>query len=338
MNGDLCHAALTRTTKAQLAYRADVEFAAWRAQLSEKLRELLGMENIAANSCEPSVCIEEDVLLDGYRRIRFTVQTERECCIPCYLLIPDKGEGPFPVAVTLQGHSSGFHNSIGVIRFEKDAEYQPRGAFALQAIAHGFAALCIEQRGMGELRSPLYPRGAHPCSFTAMTALNLGRTVIGERVFDVSRVLDVLPRFGLSTDRVLITGNSGGGTTSFYAACLEPRISLCVPSCSFCSYRASIMSIVHCVCNNVPRANLFFEMEDLSALIAPRYLTVVTGVEDDIFPIEGVRESFRTVERIFNAAGVADRCRLVETPKGHWWCEDIVWDAIESDVRRMGWR
>ena len=77
----------------------------------------------------------------------------------------------------------------------------------------------------------------------------------------------------------------------------------------------------------------FFEMEDLSALIAPRYLTVVTGVEDDIFPIEGVRESFRTVERIFNAAGVADRCRLVETPKGHWWCEDIVWTEIQRLTR-----
>ena len=32
----------------------------------------------------------------------------------------------------------------------------------------------------------------------------------------------------------LIMGNSGGGTTSFYAACVDPE-SRCMP-CSFCPY------------------------------------------------------------------------------------------------------
>ncbi len=338
-NGDLCHEKLNAQSVGELSFTGAGEFSAWKKALHEKLYELLGMARIAENACEGKVELEEDLVMDGYRRIRFTVETERDCTIPCYLLIPTVGEGPFPVAVTLQGHTTGFHNSIGVIKYEKDETYQPRASFALQAVAHGFAALCIELRGMGELRSPLYPRGAHPCCFTALTALNLGRTVIGERVWDISRVIDVLGQFeGLDTEKIMITGNSGGGTATFYAGCMDERISLCVPSCSFCSYRASIMSIVHCVCNNIPQASRYFEMEDLSALIAPRRLTVVTGVEDDIFPIAGVRDSYRTVERIYKTAGVPANCRLVETPKGHWWCEDLVWGSVEETVKEMGWR
>ena len=338
LNGDDCHAALTAQNVGELAFSPEADFGVWRLQLREKLSQLLGMERIAANACIPKVEIEEETELEGYRRIRFTVETERDCQVPCYLLIPSGGEGPFPVAITLQGHSSGFHNSVGIVKFDGDAAYQTRGTFAIQAVEHGFAALCIELRGMGELRSPRCLLGSHSCAFNAMTALNHGRTMLGERVWDISRVIDVLPQLGMDTGRILITGNSGGGTASFYAACMDERIALSVPSCSFCSYKASIMSLVHCVCNYIPQASCYFEMEDLSALIAPRRLTVVTGQKDDIFPIEGVRESYRTVEKIYAAAGVPENCRLVETPREHWWCQDLVWGSIEETVREMGWR
>ena len=35
---------------------------------------------------------------------------------------------------------------------------------------------------------------------------------------------------------------------------------------------------------------------------------------------------------------VPENCRLVETPRGQWWCQDLVWGSIEETVREMGWR
>ena len=71
--------------------------------------------------------------------------------------------------------------------------------------------------------------------------LLLGRTMIGERVWDVSRANDALGAFPeVDVDRVACMGNSGGGATTFYAACLEPRIRVAMPSCSVCTYRDSI--------------------------------------------------------------------------------------------------
>ena len=58
-----------------------------------------------------------------------------------------------------------------------------------------------------------------------MSAIILGRTLIGERAWDVMRAIDVLSYFK-ELDLDVITGNSGGGTASFYSACLDERIKI----------------------------------------------------------------------------------------------------------------
>ena len=91
------------------------------------------------------------------------------------------------------------------------------------------------------------------------------------------------------------------------------------------------------MCNNIPDASLYFEMEDLAALIAPRRLTILTGLLDDIFPIEAVRKSYKTVEKIYAAANAADRCKLKEMPKAHFWCCDEAWEAINEERKKLDW-
>ena len=45
-----------------------------------------------------------------------------------------------------------------------------------------------------------------------------------------------------------------------------------------------------------------------------------------------------TVKEIFKASNAKDNCRLVVTPKDHWWCEDIVWSSINEECRKLGWK
>jgi hypothetical protein len=163
----------------------------------------------------------------------------------------------------------------------------------------------------------------------------LGRTTIGERVWDISRAIDLLSHFEqCDTDRICITGNSGGGTASYYAACLDERIKVSIPSCSFCPYDDSIMAMIHCGCNYIPSARRYFEMGDLACMIAPRKLAIVAGKLDPIFPIDGVLRGYETVEKIYAAAGVPENLSVTVTPREHWWCEDIVWPLIKETT---GW-
>ncbi len=342
INGDRCHELLTQKQIGALAFDPERPYLPWRQAVREKLFELLGLNRIAENACPLSIQIEERTETDTYSRIRFTYDSEYGNPVPAYLLIPKTAQKSHPIAIALQGHTTGFHNSVGIIRYEQDRDNQPDDCFGLQAVAHGFAALCIEQRGMGETRSGRYPGpgGVHQCSFTAMTALQLGRTVIGERVWDVMRGIDALGALemdALDTDKIMILGTSGGGTAAFYAACCEERIAYAAPACAFCSYRSSIMDILHCVCNNIPNISLWFEMEDLSCLIAPRPLTVLAGREDMIFPLDGVEQSYVVAQNIYEAAGAADRCRLVIMPKGHQFCPDVAWTAMIEETKKLGW-
>jgi cephalosporin-C deacetylase-like acetyl esterase len=338
IHGDLCHETLRDNLKQKLAFDENKDLSTQRQLAKQKFLELIGYDKILNNKAlDDEFTIEETEELDGYTKIRFTFKSEIDSTVPCYLLIPGTGKDKYPLAITMQGHSSGFHNSIGIAKSEHDEEYIKRGDFAVQAVKEGFAALAIEQRCMGERMTTRHAWG-HMCEFPSLNAIMLGRTTVGERIFDISCAIDKMANFDkVDTDKILITGNSGGGTISYYASCVEDRIKFAIPSCAFCSFKTSIMDIWHCACNYIPDIYEWFEMHDVAVLLAPKKVTFVAGKEDAIFPIAGVRDSFSVVEKIYEKAGAPDMCKLVETPKGHWWCQDIVWDEARKGVKELGW-
>lgn len=340
INTELCHDILVQKIVPKLAYTKECDYTEWKDTLKEKFYELTGLNDIPENTCPLNIQIEWEEDKGTHKMLRFTFDSEVGETVPCYLLIPNTGKEKYPVAIVLQGHTTGFHLSIGEYK-EGDERYLEKrnNEFAIQAVQNGFIALAIEQRGLGE-RKPLkgnrLPK--NNCQYASRTALEMGRTILAERVWDVHRAIDTLSAFPkCDLDKILITGNSGGGTASYYAACYDERIQLCVPSCSFSPYKESILSIAHCACNYIPSAFKYFDMQDLACMIAPRKLVVITGKEDTIFPIEGVRRGFETVKAIYERNHAGENCRIIETPKDHWWCEDIVWPAIQEEVKKLGW-
>lgn len=339
INGDLSHELLIEKTKPKLSFDKKNDYETWKGELKEKFIHLSGFDLIADNACEPQFEIVSQVQKDGYKQIRFEFYSEIGERVPCYLLIPDGNKEKYPVAITQQGHSFGFHISIGEFKNEQEKAQYGHEDFAIQAVRRGFIALAIENRGMGERMATRVNRESSViCRFASVTALSLGRTLIAERVWDVMRAIDMLSNFPqCDLDKILITGNSGGGTLSYYAACLDERIKLSVPSCAFSPYKTSILDIIHCNCNYIPSAYRYFEMQDLAALIAPRRLILVNGEKDDIFPIAGVKDGFEKVKSIYEVCNVADRCKLAITPMHHYWCTDIVWDNILEAAKEMNW-
>lgn len=345
INGLVCHDTLVKNSKQKLAFDEGRNYNTWRKEVKKKLTELLGIEVIANNSCQKELNIVSKEEKDGYKQIRFEFENEYGSVVPCYLLIPNLDKQKYPVVITLQGHNEyGFHASVGDALCHETLSYDTgRGTFAIQAVRQGYAALAIEQRGMGERRAfnkfgrriSLNPASEN-CYFEAMTALSLGRTLIGERVYDISSAIDMLSYFPeCDTEKIAITGNSGGGTASYYAAAMDERIKVCVPSCGFCSYGESILKYYHCSCNYIPSAFAYFDMQDLACLIAPRRLAIIAGVYDTAFKIGGVKDGCKTIDKIYRAAGADGNARLIVTPKGHFWCEDIVWETVKEEFDKL---
>ncbi len=341
IKGDLCHQMLRQKITPKLTFNENADYNEWKKSVKEKFVELFGLNSIKENACPFNVEVELVEQKEEFKKIRFVFDSEYGATVPCYLLIPNTVKDKYPLVITLQGHSEGFHYSIGETkRPDPDAiEYAQRGNFAVQAVRRGFAALAIEQRGMGERRpNAPHQKDAKMCEYTSHIALLLGRTVLGERIWDVSKSIDVLSNESalkeftskIDLSDITITGNSGGGTMSYYAAAFDERIKYSVPSCAFCTFERSIMNWYHCSCNFVPHAYEWFEMQDVACLIAPRKLAFVNGEIDPIFPIDGAKDGFETVKKIYSKAGAPENCTLSVTPKGHYWVEDIVWKAVEE--------
>ena len=156
------------------------------------------------------------------------------------------------------------------------------------------------------------------CKYYHQRDLIAGRVIVGDRVWDVMKIIDwALANLPVDKDRIIVTGNSGGGTVSAYAGAIDERIALCAPSSCFCSYEGSIGSIYHCYCNYVQNIMLLCNMGDLAGLVAPRKLLIINGAKDDIFPIGPAREEFKTTKAVYKAMGVADNCEMYEGDGGH---------------------
>jgi len=321
----------TASTPPAMHYDGTVPLPQWQESAKAKLTELLGLP---LESCDDCFTVTGTTLTDTHREIAFEFQSEPGYFIPCQLLIPLGAEAPLPTVICLQGHSTGKHFSLGQKRYPSDTDESIASrCFAVQAVREGMCAVVMDQRYMGDAGHQ--PDGKPAClkNHPALAAMMWGRTAIGERVWDISRLIDVMLchlQEQVDPKKIICLGNSGGGTATFYAACMDERIALAVPSCAVCTYEASIMAMHHCACNYIPNIRRFFEMGDLGCLIAPRKYIQVNGIGDKIFPIDGAKASFDLIETAFAAAGKQDHCVHIIGGAGHQFYPDEAWPVIHK--------
>jgi len=314
-----------------MRYDGSIPFSQWQQTARKKLEELLGLP---FKRCEDQFTITERFECEGYRRIDFEFQSEEGYFIPCNLLIPAFADKALPGVICLQGHSTGKHISIGEVKFENDEKVIAGGRdFAIRALKEGCCAIAMDQRYMGGAGQHVSGRPACGSSNASMASMLLGRTAIGERVWDIMRLIDVihvhLTEY-IDTEKLICMGNSGGGTATFYASCMDERIRYSMPSCAVCTYEASIMAMHHCPCNFIPGIRKYFNMGDLGCLIAPRPLVVVCGEKDPIFPIDGVEESFALIRQGYKELEKEEACYLVRGDGGHQFYPDDAWPIMHK--------
>lgn len=308
----------------------------WQTRLRRKLRSLTGDIPDSRCALRPRRIWHRSHPLGTIEKITFT--SEPNADVTAYVCLPESAQPPYTFMICLQGHSTGMHNSIGVQREDETKPLQVEGDrdFALGCMSRGIAALCIEQRSFGERREQtqkaISPQGCHDA---AMQALMLGKTLLGERVYDVDRGIDYLAsRKDVDMKSIGVMGNSGGGTISLFSAALLPRISFAMPSCYFCTFRDSIMSIYHCSDNYIPGLLKYAEMYDVMGLFAPKPVVIVAGKKDSIFPIRATRSAFKKLQRIYEACEAGNRCHLVEGKEGHRFYAEDAWPVMLKEIEK----
>ena len=166
-----------------------------------------------------------------------------------------------------------------------------------------------------------------------MQDLLVGRTPIGDRVWDISKLIDwALAELPVDKSNIIVSGNSGGGTTTLFAGACDTRISMSIPSSYFCTFTGSIGAMYHCDCNYVPGILEYGEMSDIAGLIAPRFFCTLNGKDDTMFPLKETQKAFINLKKIYTAAGVPDNCELYIGNGGHRYYKEGAWNFINKHL------
>lgn len=330
-------------TRGEFAFsgQTPADVAAWQAAFRPRLRQALGLDvmagQLAGHRPHAELAASEDC--GDYVRESWHLWVEPTVPLPFYLLRPKGISGPTPLVLTPHGHNHP-HIYAGIARSDEEQKSIMEGErdIAVQSVREGYLTIAPTARAFGETRTAQDASDdkVHSCRSELMADLLVGRTPIGVRCWDVSRLLDwALANLPVDASRIAITGNSGGGTISLWAPAVDERIAVAMPASYFCTFQGSIGSIHHCDCNYVPGILRLGEMYDVAGLIAPRPFLAVAGKEDTIFPVDQVRLAFERLQRVYAAAGVPERCELFVGHAGHRYYKARPWPFVREWFARL---
>jgi dienelactone hydrolase len=308
-----------RKLRFQARTRAAAE--AWQKTLRARLTELVG--GFPAERAPLQAFTIETREFPGYRREKIVFNSRPGMSVLGYVLTPNDAPRPLRTMICVPGHGRGVDDIVGINDDgrERSDKLGYQHDFAIQVVETGMAAVAIEPLGFGCRRDPINARRglfAYACEPTAGSALLVGETMIGWRVWDVMRTIDyVAQRPELDAGRIGCMGISGGGMVTLFGAALEPRIKVAMVSGYLNTFRDSIGSLSHCIDNYVPGILNWAEMHDVAGLIAPRPLFVESGERDRIFPVAASVASFKEVKQIYDVFNAPERVEHEVFPDEH---------------------
>lgn len=311
------------------------EFQAWQDTVREELRDVLGLTAIERTcSEEPSFQLLDVEQRSGFEQQKWIARTEPEFTVPFYVLLPENREPPYPTVVTVHGHTElGKDLAIGRSKtaVQREQIEDENRDIAIQAVNQGYAAIAADMRAFGELAPDLDRENT--CRAWQMRSQLFGRSLVGERVWDVLQLVTFVDdHTEFDSNRLGITGHSGGAAVALFASALSNRFAVVAPCCYFCTYEDSILAIEHCECNYVPGLLDIGEMWTIGGLLVPRPLTIVAGREDRLFPIDGTRRAYEELVDRYEVVDGGDRCSLYIGEKGHQFYGDGVWPAFREHL------
>ena len=154
-------------------------------------------------------------------------------------------------------------------------------------VRQGIIVLSIDARGFGETRNLRDDNGSDwPRYFgdyeSAMTALLTGSTLIGGRVRDISRAVDLLAaRPDVDGARIFGAARGSGGPALLHAAALDPRLRRIALDRTLESYGSVVSQRLHrdVFEHVVPGVLRHYDLPDLASMMAPRPLTIVDAAD-----------------------------------------------------------
>jgi dienelactone hydrolase len=231
------------------------------------------------------------------------------------LFIPDKIKKPAPAILFCSGHSTGVYRL---------PSYQLP---LLNLVKKGFVVLGIDPIGQGERLQYFDPVKGESViggstkehSYPSPQVFLIGKSVARYFIWDGIRGIDYLiSRKEVDSKRIGVHGLSGGGTQTAYISAFDDRVAASAPAGYITSYRRLMESVgvqdgeqnfYHGISGGIDHAD-FIEVR------APKP-TLIMATTSDFFSIQGARETYQEVKRLYELFGKPENIEITEDDHGH---------------------
>lgn len=208
----------------------------------------------------------------GYRIEKLVYESEPGIHIPSLLFVPEGGSARKSAMIYVHGRG-------------KSAAAAAGGEIE-QFVKAGVIVLAIDLRGLGETRSRnTEGNDDFPVYFgdfeSAMTALHIGRPLVGMQMTDVLRGVDLLAaRPDVERTKIYGFGKDAGAIPLLHAAAMDDRIRKIALEGMLASYQTIIQQRIHRQIFEqvIPGVLRSYDLPDVIAAIAPRQVWIVNGV------------------------------------------------------------
>ena len=308
-------------TARQMRFQGPIEdFYDWKPKARSKILELLQISDLPSftdNIFETEFEILSEKQLPNYQLLKVQYQTLPSLVVSAYLLIPTQTDQPKPTILCPPGHGTGIDQVI----FESKSSYHRYPEKLAEA---GYVAFVPEHISFGYRSNP---EPYHGCRYDHAALSLLGSTVIGYRMWELQRAIDLLMNLPcVDNDRIGCAGLSLGGEMTLYLAACDERIQVACVACFLTSFQSTFLKELHCTCGYVPQMAKYFEHADIATLISPRPLMIQAGDVDPSFLASDATQAYKELSYHYQALGAKDKVRLNIFSGGH---EFDVQPAIE---------
>lgn len=275
--------------------------------VQQSVQELLGIDGLEKTPLNGEV-------LGTIDRPGFTVTKLRWQGRPGFYTLanlwkPKHAPGKLPAILWIPGHSDTGKAAYG----------WPQNIF----VRKGFIVLAIDWVGYSERTPQNHDKNA--------VCWTVGTSVAGLEIWDDIRAMDyLLSRDDVDPARVGIAGRSGGGTQTMWLIGAEPRAAAYVPQAGLSTFQEAYVQRAggHCLCNYTPGPLARLNIAHILATGAPdKYIHVVNGTMDTLFPITGAKESVSLARQVYDLYGRKDRLQLFTDMGEH--------PATDKQIRRI---
>jgi len=285
----------------------------WQAKTR---RELANLMCFPKESVSPRIKLLEKKDCGSYVQERFYFRSEKNWEVPALLLVPKTARRNRSSRALLCLHGHGHGKAVVALDFD----FAVMGKWARETYhdygrrfaEEGYVVMTIDSRAFGELADAGCP--------TAYALANaIGRPLVGLRVWDAMKALDILlERPEVDPKRVGCTGLSWGGTHTAYVTMLDTRIKAALVCGYFSTFEDILYRTPVCPCQYLPGVATRFDFQDLLfGLTAPRPLYIQNGQKDTLYTPDIVRKAFREGARIYKRIGVPENAVLEMHDGGH---------------------